>query len=88
MENRGHAVGIALTVAVAMLLLPSTAHAYLGPGGVITAIGAMLALLVAILASIAGFLWYPLKRLLVWLRGRRSSRDMATTTSSADSTTG
>lgn len=62
---------VPVIVLIAVLLLPASAQAYVGPGGVITAIGALLALLVAIVASVAGFVWYPLKRLLVWIRGVR-----------------
>lgn len=38
--------------------------AYLGPGGVLSAIGSFLALLVAVVLALFGFVWYPLKRLL------------------------
>lgn len=51
-----------------LFFVPSTAYAYLGPGGVLTAVGALLALFVALVAAIVGFLWYPLKRLRLWLR--------------------
>lgn len=69
---------VILSIAVAAILVtPTSALAYIGPGGVITAVGAMLALLVAIIASIAGFLWYPLKRLLAWTKGIRG-RDETT----------
>jgi len=61
---------------VGIVLLPSSGYAYLGPGGVITAIGAMLALLAAIVAAIFGFLWFPLKRLLIWVRNHRRSPDV------------
>lgn len=37
--------------------------AYGGPGSVISGIGAFLAAVVAILASLLGFIWFPLKRL-------------------------
>jgi len=43
---------------------PKIALAYVGPGTGLSAIGAFLALLVAIIATILGFLWYPIKRLL------------------------
>ena len=42
--------------------------AYLGPGGVLSAFGSLLALGAAILLALVGFLWYPLKR---FLRARR-----------------
>ena len=38
--------------------------AYIGPGAGLSAIGALLAVLAAILAAIVGFVWYPIKRLL------------------------
>lgn len=50
-------LGIALTAA------PEAAHAYGGPGSVISGIGTFLALVAALLASLFGFLWFPLKRL-------------------------
>lgn len=41
---------------------------YIGPGGMLSAIGAFLALLGAALFALIGFVWYPLKRLLRALR--------------------
>lgn len=43
---------------------------YVGPGGVLSAIGAFLALLAAAVFAVVGFVWYPLKRLLRAWRGR------------------
>ena len=40
------------------------AFAYLGPGGVISGLGALLALVAAVLVAILGFLWFPIKRLM------------------------
>ena len=40
------------------------AVAYIGPGGVVSGIGALIALIGAILLAILGFLWFPIKRLL------------------------
>ncbi|PSQ96384.1 MAG: hypothetical protein BRD55_06885 [Bacteroidetes bacterium SW_9_63_38] len=50
---------LALTFAIS----PEVAHAYGGPGSVISGIGTFLALVAALLASVFGFLWFPLKRL-------------------------
>ncbi|SFH84275.1 hypothetical protein [Albimonas pacifica] len=58
------------------LLAPQAASAYVGPGAGLTAIGGMLALVAAVLLAIAGFVWYPLKRL---LRGRRAGTTVAET---------
>ncbi|MCC7064490.1 MAG: hypothetical protein IT456_16880 [Planctomycetes bacterium] len=41
---------------------------YIGPGGMLSAIGAFVALLGAALFAVLGFVWYPLKRLLRSLR--------------------
>lgn len=53
----------------AVLLGPDTALAYGGPGSVITAIGAFLAVVAALVAAVFGFVWFPLKRLYRKLRG-------------------
>ncbi len=53
------------------LAVPTSAEAYLGPGGVVSGVGALLALCAAIVASLFGFVWFPLKRL---LRGRKEGR--------------
>jgi hypothetical protein len=39
------------------------AFAYGGPGSVISGIGAFLAAVAALLATLFGFIWFPLKRL-------------------------
>lgn len=38
--------------------------AYLGPGGAISTIGTILALIAAVVVAFIGFFWYPIKRLL------------------------
>jgi len=47
-----------------LVMLPTAAYAYIGPGPGITAIGSALALVGAVLLGIVGFIWYPLRRLL------------------------
>lgn len=47
--------------------------AYLGPGGLLSTIGAFLALLAAVVLAVLGFVWLPLKRLIRALRERRQS---------------
>ena len=56
---------------VAALLLPEAAHAYAGPGSIISGLGALLAVVAAIGAAVFGFIWYPLKRLRRRLRAKR-----------------
>lgn len=54
---------IALLLVAAAILVPDVALAYGGPGSVISGIGAFLAAVAAILATLFGFIWFPLKRL-------------------------
>jgi hypothetical protein len=44
------------------LLLPVVA--YIGPGTGLSAIGALIAVVVAVIVTLFGFVWYPVKRLL------------------------
>lgn len=61
------------------LLVPSAALAYGGPGSIISGIGAFLAVLAALVASIFGFLWFPLKRLIRKVRGKGGESEKGTT---------
>jgi hypothetical protein len=64
-----------LTIAFAALtFLPLEAHAYIGPGVGITAIGSLIALVGAVVLAALGFVWYPIKRLMATFSGRRSTR--------------
>lgn len=56
-----------------MALACCPAHAYLGPGGAVSSIGALLALIGAVLLAIIGFVWFPIKRMLA--RKQRSNED-------------
>lgn len=60
---------LVLLAALPLLIAGEAAHAYVGPGAGITAIGTVLALIGAALLAVVGFVWYPLKRLL----GRRKA---------------
>ncbi|MGH6875883.1 MAG: hypothetical protein ACREHV_00740 [Rhizomicrobium sp.] len=53
------------TIAAAALLVASAtaAEAYLGPGAGLSAIGSVVSVISAIFLAIAGFIWYPIKRL-------------------------
>ena len=50
--------------ALLITLLPTIANAYVGPGAGLSAIGSLLALLLAIVVAFVGFFWYPIKRLI------------------------
>jgi hypothetical protein len=63
-----------------LLLGPSNADAYVGPGSGVTVIGAALSLVGGILLAIVGFIWYPIKRLL--RRSRQRSQPQGADTAS------
>ena len=54
---------------------PQLAHAYIGPGAGITAIGTVIALLGAVLLAIVGFVWYPVKRLRAKRRDKKQAEE-------------
>lgn len=69
MSNELHRV-IGITTAAALLLLaPEAARAYGGPGSIVSGLGALVAVIVAVAAAVVGFFWYPIKRLVQRLRG-------------------
>lgn len=53
-------------------LFPLTAHAYIGPGAGLSLLGALWALILALLTAVAFILIWPLKRI---LRRNRKSRE-------------
>lgn len=55
-----------------VVLVPTPALAYGGPGSIVSGIGTLLAVLTAIVAAAVGFVWFPLKRLYARLFGRGS----------------
>lgn len=70
-----------LVMVAVVLLLPSLAHAYIGPGAGITAIGSLIALVGAAILAVLGFVWYPIKRL---RRSRAKPADPAVAKSGAE----
>ena len=63
-------------VLVASLTIPECAQAYIGPGAGVSAIGTVLALFGAVIMAIAGFIWYPIKRLLARFR-KKGAREIS-----------
>jgi hypothetical protein len=88
MRSENAATRQALALAGAIVCgTPLAAVAYVGPGAGLSALGSLLALIAAVLVAIAGFIWYPVKRLLR-KRGEpvaRAEADSATTQPRADS---
>ena len=66
------AVGV-LGLGCVMLVSASPVHAYIGPGAGLGAIGAALAIGIAVILLIVGFVWYPVKRLLKGFKSRSGS---------------
>lgn len=63
------------TVAIFFLFGFSPVYAYIGPGAGLTAIGSFIALAMAILVAVVGFLWFPVKRMLKKRSNRRKPDD-------------
>lgn len=76
-QSRVNTTMVRIAVLSLGLLTPAIAHAYIGPGAGITALGSLLALVGAVLLALVGLVWYPLKRL---LRARRKAAPAATDT--------
>ncbi len=60
-----------IVISVATVLLVSTpAYAYLPIGAGLSAIGSLFAVIAAVFLGVVGFVWYPIKRFLRFVRGR------------------
>ncbi len=57
-------------ITLALFTAASPAHAYMGAGAGLSAIGSVLSFIGVVLLMIVGFVWYPVKRL---LRRKRAS---------------
>ncbi len=64
-----------LLVIVWILATAAPARAYIGPGAGISVIGTAVAFVGAVFFALVGFVWYPIKRLLAFLRRGRSQDD-------------
>lgn len=66
-----HKLGFSLPLFAGLwaIFLPTAALAYVGPGAGLSVLGALFALLAAIALAVVGFVWYPVKRLLLRRRG-------------------
>ncbi len=61
-----------LIAAAAMLLLPGTAFAYVGPGAGLTMIGALWAVILALFAALFFVVAWPVRRMLRQARHRKA----------------
>jgi hypothetical protein len=60
----GHVTAVCVSIAGAFSVAATPAFAYVGPGAGLSALGALLALVLGVLLAFVGFVWYPVKRLL------------------------
>jgi hypothetical protein len=61
---------------LAVLQLPITAHAYIGPGAGAGTLAIVLGILSSIFLAFVGILWYPIKRLIKgWKASSRRSAE-------------
>ena len=56
--------GMAIGVLLLIIFVQQPAMAYVGPGTGIAALGALIAIVVGVIAALFGFLWFPIKRLM------------------------
>jgi hypothetical protein len=77
-DPRTRRMGVA-TTAIAVFTVALPVAAYVGPGAGLSALGSLLALLAAVVVAIAGFLWYPIKRLLGKRRAAEKQVDSGST---------
>lgn len=64
---------IAMLFVLAAAILATPAHAYVGPGSSLGAIGVFLGLIGTLILALVSFVWYPFKRLLRRLREKNSA---------------
>lgn len=65
-------------ILVLAVILPSAAHAYIGPGAGLGAIAVTIALVLGLLLLVVGLVWFPAKRIIKNRRAGNSNRDLAT----------
>jgi hypothetical protein len=53
--------------------LTDIAHAYIGPGLGLGAIGAIVGIIVAVFLAIVGIIWYPFKRMMQKLKAAKDN---------------
>lgn len=60
-----------LILVTGLLFATTGAQAYIGPGAGLSAIGAVIAVVAAMILAVVGFVWFPVKRL---MRRRNAAR--------------
>ena len=62
---------LSLLAALYLILMPSIASAYIGPGLGAGALASVLGILAGLLMLVIGVIWYPLKRLYRYLKSKK-----------------
>lgn len=76
-DRRNIMNGAKHVLAITSLLLTALpAHAYIGPGSGLSAVGALLALGAALIVAFIGFVWYPIRRMRRNRRERSATNDL------------
>lgn len=65
-----------LPASLLILLSPTVAQAYIGPGVGAGALAVTLALIFGVFLLVAGLVWYPLKRMLGGMKRGKGDKDM------------
>ena len=63
-HNTPNTIIIKYAIVALLMLLPIAIHAYVGPGAGITFLGALWAVIIAIVLAVGGFLVWPIRTLL------------------------
>ena len=80
--SRNNAIALMLW----LLAMPLPAHAYIGPGAGLSALGSLVALVGGFFLLLAGFVWYPIKRTLRSRAARRANDAKSAATRSGAAT--
>jgi hypothetical protein len=65
-----------LAVILSVATLPSPAHAYIGPGLGLGAIGMVLAVVFSVFLAALAIVWYPIKRIIRGSKNRTMTREL------------
>jgi len=66
---------LSLIVLTGFLCLPQLCFAYVGPGSGITAIGAVLAVIGTVIVVLFGFLLWPIRFFIRWIKKKRTKNE-------------
>lgn len=57
-----------------LIFVPQTAHAYIGPGLGMGAVGVIFGIIFSVILAIFGVFWYPIKRILKKIPGKNKKK--------------